>query len=199
MKGSILIIIISALLTSCCLFTSKDCGCKHSKPYLAESSKEWIFPFKSEELIFVNSDSITLELSIFKDFRQGEECIGGDECCTDYPTLIAEYTFGINDRRNVLVTTTALKNNVTFNSKKSSSSFEYNLGRYDVNTNKFSKPDNINILQEDTIVNDLKLQKVTFIKTDTTESEILIKSIVFIKGIGVIAFTDTSGITWNKK
>jgi len=197
MRNLLLLMVMASHLTSCCLFTSRDCGCKTSEPYIIESTKEWIAPFESEELTFVISDTTMNSKKITRKYQTGTECIGGDECCTSYPTYITSFSFGNNS--STLLYTRALKNTVEFSSRSSGFSADIFIATLDVNSGKFSKSDEINLSESDTIVSGKESKIVVFQRIDPSKMTFLFNRIEFVKGIGIISFTDTLGQVWTRK
>jgi hypothetical protein len=199
MKNLCLIIVISGLLTSCCLFTSQNCGCKTSDPFLTESTKDWIVPFLSEDQKFTATDLSHREQKITREYQEGAECVGGDECCTNYPIHTTSFLLDTNSKDKALLHMKAIKSEVAFSSQQGGFPPDIYLASFDVNTGKFSKSDAVNLVETDTIINGSKYLKVIFQKVDPTKNRILFKSLEFVKGIGVTAYTDPSGQVWKKE
>ena len=114
MKNLCLIIALSGLLTSCCVVTSQDCFCKPPEPFLAESTKDWIAPFLSEDQKFITIGSIAQEQNILREYEEGTECIGGDECCADNPIHTTGFLFDKFAKEQALLYTKAIQNDVIF-------------------------------------------------------------------------------------
>lgn len=198
MRNSLIFIIVSIFLTSCCLVTPGECDCESPKPFLNESTKDWVSPFQSQDWKFTTSDSFPKEQIIFRQYSQGLECIGGDECCINYPVHVTKYLFDTYEKKDVLLSTKAIKNVVEFTSNYAYSSGTQ-IATYDVNTGKFSKSNAIDLVESDTVIGGLSYHKVTFQKIDTTKIRISFNNIEFVKGIGILSFTDTLGQVWTRE
>jgi hypothetical protein len=198
MKNLCLVIAVSGLLTSCCVFTSQDCGCKPSEPFLAEETKDWIVPFLSENQKFITTGSSSVEQQVNRVYQEGSECIGGDECCTNYPTHTASFFFGAFQDMTLLYIK-AIQNEVHFSSEQDGFPPDTFIASFDVITGKFLKSAAVNLLETDTVINGSKHLKVIFQKIDPTKNKILFKRLEFVKGVGVTGYIDTSGEVWKKE
>ena len=198
MKSLCLVIVVSGFLTSCCVFSSQDCGCKPSKPFLAESTKEWIIPFVSENQLFTTKSSSSDEQRVNRVYQEGTECIGGDECCTNYPTHTTTFFFGAFQDKTLLYTK-AIQNEVDFSSEQDGFPSDTFIASFDVTTGKFSKSAAVNLFETDTVINGSKHLKVIFQKIDPTKNKILFTRLEFVKGVGVTGYTDASGQVWKKE
>lgn len=80
-------------LSSCCLFTSQDCGCTPPEPDLSLEAKKWIAPYEAQAyFIFEDTtgqvDSFLVTRSSDTEFCGGEEC--GSSCQKEMATLQSE-------------------------------------------------------------------------------------------------------------
>lgn len=182
MKSLCLVIVVSGFLTSCCVFSSQDCGCKPSKPFIAESTKEWIIPFVSENQLFTTKSSSSDEQRGNRVYQEGTECIGGDECCTNYPTHTTTFFFGAFQDKKTLLYTKAIQNEVDFSSEQDGFPSDTFITSFDVTTGKFSKSAAVNLFETDTVINGSKHLKVIFQKIDPTKNKILFTRLEFVKG-----------------
>lgn len=199
MKNVFLIIALSALLTSCCVVTSRECFCNPPAPFLAESTKDWIAPFVTEEQKFITTGALTREQKITRAYEEGTECVGGDECCANNPTHTTRFLFDTVNSDNILLYTKAIQNEVIFSAKPHGYSPDIYIAVLDVTTGKFTQPNGISLTETDTIINNSNYLKVIFKKTDPAKTEIQFEQMEFVKGIGITGYTDTSGQVWKKK
>src|SRR6187551_1946629 len=197
MKKLCLVIAVSMLLTSCCVVTSQECFCNPPEPFLAESAKDWIVPF-SEDQKFTTTDPFTREQKIIKEYKEGTECIGGDECCADNPIQTTVFLFDTFAKDQALLYMKVIQNEVIFSADPSRFSSDSYRAVFDVTTGKFTKYGGIDLVETDTIVSGSTYLKVIFQKKDPSKNEILFERLEYVKGIGVTGFTDTSGQVWKK-
>lgn len=192
-----ILLVTSIFLTSCCMFTSGDCNCKPPKPFLVESTKDWIVPFESTEQMFTTSGSSPQEQKILRQYEHGTECIGGDECCARFPFHTTSFVFDADSK--TLLYTKAIMDEVEFSADKYGYFLDTYVASFDVDAGTFSTSDAINLSERDTIINGATCKKIIFQKIDPTKTKILFKRLEFVKGVGVTSFTDTSGQVWTEK
>jgi hypothetical protein len=200
MKKLLLVVLASGLLCSCtCLFTSQDCNCNPDEPYLVESTKDWIVPFSSEDQKFTTSDPAPQEQTIKRTYQEGTECVGGDECCTDYPTHTISFLLSSLSSVDLLLSARAIKDEVEFSAGRDHPLDPYIFASFNVTTEKFTKAPSMNLSEGDTLINGTKYSKLVFKNIDPEKNKVFFTSLEFVKGIGVTAYTDMSGQIWRKK
>src|SRR5690242_12765422 len=114
MKVTLAIILASLLLSSCCLVSSLECFCKPDEPYLVEATKDWIAPLQSEDIVFVRQDMPSEEQTLIKNYYEGADCVGGDECCSNFPIHEANLSFDAKRDNTSLFYTKAIAEQVEF-------------------------------------------------------------------------------------
>lgn len=198
MKNFLLIIFI--FLSSCCIFTSKDCDCKTSKPFLIEGTKEWI-NFSTDQITFSRADSLNIQKIVQRKYYGGDECIGGDECCTNYPYHSSTYFLPYHS--NSFLYVKAIKNYVEFS--VDTEKFNQGLGvtgeiflEINVDNNVLSTASLVNVFENDTLINGQIFKKLYCQNKETSHYTIFFKDIEYLKGLGLVAFTDTFGVKWIK-
>lgn len=196
MKLFLSLVCFSMLLSSCCIYSSRDCHCNPPDPFLVETTKDWIVPFSSGEYLFETSGLPVAEQTVYREYKEGVECIGGDECCSAFPIHRTDFSIVSQGQGKTLLNTKAIENRVEFFVESTS----YNsIASLNVNSGVLSLPDYISSIESDTVVNGVSMKKITFQKADPAKSEILFDQLEFVKGIGIVSYTDTSGRVWRKK
>ncbi len=121
-KSAVLFTLFSIiLLSSCCLLSSKDCGCEPPDKELTAEAQKWITPYDGKEFLTFkdydgNIDSLRISRTSDTDF------FGGEECGTDAQVEIAQLS---SDKyHDILFTTTAKENRrIIFNNELPSDQF----------------------------------------------------------------------------
>src|SRR5690242_358938 len=141
MTNVCLVTATSAFLTSCC---------NPPDPFLAESAKEWIGPFESENQKFISTGTVAVEQNIIKEYEEGVECIGGDECCANNPTHTAGFLFDTGAMNGwALLYTKAIQNETIFSAQPDIYSQDVHLALFDATTGSFSKASGIDLIETD--------------------------------------------------
>jgi len=192
-KYSILLLLGLAICQSCCLFSSAPCFCDIDTPYINNEAVMWVEPFGTEELIFSNSENI--EIIVTREHIESSYFIGGDECGSSFPYYLANFL--MKNTGQIVLQTTALKDEIAFWSKDSMSEYppDIHLASFDLLTEKFSYPDDIELTVSDTII-DTEVKKLFYFKNKGSRLSFDFEELKLVKGIGVISFLDNSGVTW---
>lgn len=196
MKHFLSLSFVVMLFSSCCVYSSRDCHCDPPDPFLAESTKDWIVPFSSGEYLFETSGLPVSEQTVYREYKEGSECVGGDECCSAFPIHTTDFSIVNLGVKQPLLNTKAIENYVRF-------FVEYHrytgIATLNVDNGSFTTPDYISLIEADTLINGVSTPKIIFYKTDPTKNEILFDQLEFVKGVGVVRYTDTAGRVWTKK
>lgn len=197
LAGCLLVIFIA--FNSCCHFTSQECSCNPPEPFFVESTKEWIKPEMSQELIFISQDTTLSEKTIYNFYSNEDFFIGGDECGTDYPSFSFDYKFKNYKYGTSLVTVRAVMDVVRFTIDPYSYYEPNVIAEFNILDNQFINYHNFYTISSDTTIDNIIYQKVIFKKTKPSELTTLFNEVTFVKGIGLIAFQDTLNINWVRK
>ena len=198
MKNILFIFLLLVSENSCCNFSSKPCNCYFPQPVIDESAKQWISPFNSEKLIFNNKSFPSNELIIYRKYSEQLEEVGGDECVATYPSFVTNFELDTISHK-LLLQIKALSSNVSFSSVISKYNGN-NIGQFfSTKQDSFYCTDAFHCLETDTLLNGSKTKKLTFIKINKHNPISIFNDLSFLKGIGIIEFTDTFGIKWALK
>lgn len=193
MKNLLTAALIMITFSSCCLVSSRECFCSPPKSFIDPNAIEWHEPKENESLLFVNqsNDSLIVE----KDFYQGAGCVGGDECCADFPNYNStwRHTFGSIELLNLY----SLMNSVTFRSK--SDGYPTDVFIYEINPSSYTTnaSDDYEVVVSDTVLNNIEQKKLLILRKGSGTATF--NRLVFVKSIGIIEFTDTQNDIWKRR
>lgn len=189
------------VIYSCCLVTYLECNCTPPEPFVNEEAISWISPYTSGTYLMENIESnIITQQTLEREYEEGEECIGGDECCSLFTAHIANFRI-IDDSTTSqnLIYTKAVQDYVTFSVKVSSSMYPVLLGVYDIRTKTLTSILLGSELQlSDTIIGGNQQPQIKLTQT-LTHPDIAFKTMTFVKDLGVTSYVDNASRLWLKK
>lgn len=194
-------IVFTSTLFSCCLISSAPCNCTPPEAFINQVAIDWLNPYSSGTYLIENVDTenkIHIQ-TISRDYKESQECIGGDECCSNFTVHLASFSLfnGLSGGEN-LIRVKALQDYVLFSVVGTEFDSELLLGRYDVKTKTLvSTLSGVNLEISDIIIaGNVKSQLISiFVESQPT---IPFKELSFVRDIGVTSFIDTEDIVWVK-
>lgn len=195
-KLFILFSLIIFIITSCCYVTSQDCGCDPPEPFINEEVKNYIFPYHSNQLIFVSESIPVREQLIHRKFDEGSYFIGGDECGSDFKSFIVQY-LTVPSEKSIL-NLEAVAEFIEFRTDRYGENFLFFHPNQNIPTMIIENED-YKIQITDSIHGRVSLHvfKVKAKKADIERLQF--QEFEFIESIGLIAYTDKEGEKWKLK
>jgi hypothetical protein len=163
-------------------------NCVPLTPFENQKAKDWVNPILAKNDTFITLKD-TQKLILSSVFSIGKECVGGDECCSDFPITLLKYQFN-SPIKDELFAMKSVGNNVEF-VKSSGDAFSFIDVKLDTLINwKLSE---VSIILSKTIINNKNFDKLIINYVNSN-----FKNIVFIKDIGITSF-EYYGNIWMKK
>ncbi|MEQ9375881.1 MAG: hypothetical protein RIG68_11920 [Imperialibacter sp.] len=186
------IILLLAVSSSCCLVSSGDCFCNPEDPFVNDLTIEWIEPLESSTVTFTSFDEGDREL--YKEYKTGTECVGGDECCSDFTVHIAGWYVRAINETNKILEVKSLGDGVYFLTNRPNSSLAESIGEFNVATNELYSFEDFELIKTDTTINKTLQIKVEI--TNLTSSTTKFQKLTYVTNLGIVQFTDLDNRIW---
>ncbi len=188
------------LIISCKKQQSSDCLTDYQKhPYLDQPAIDWLEPAPSDSAVFVADDGIHERVMLSHVASSYDAFIGGEECGALFPSKQATYNYidGTSQTRMPLLEVKAVEHAARFYSSVPGSSTETMF--LDIDANKgYQANSDLTVQILDTVINDSIIPMLRFLNINNNQG-VNFNQLTYIKGQGVVGFTDRLGIHRVKK
>lgn len=184
-----------SLLSACCVFSTEHCECDPPKPYVNKNAVDWI-PLDSADVYYNSDDSIPQTKRLFANYAHRKEYVGGEECGAEFEAFSNEFEFKTKDQ---LMCSKALMDRVDFYLFSAIGQKTINVSAYNADNDQFSNEGYFEITRSDSLTSTGKIPRVMFRKLNSGDNSIPFLKLTFMKGRGVVNYTDNDGVVWHRQ